>query len=196
MCDFNHGNTGLRGGALLSNEFIRMPYLFARTAHPNNAPRWGKAHKDFQRKYYKSSVVIMGPVQEMPVFTNSVEIDPELKDAWGIPVARLTGRRHPEDFQTAEFMAGKASALLKEAGATVTYPRKPGLGVSGGQHQAGTCRMGNDPKTSVTDRYCRLHNVDNVFVVDGSVSVTNGGFNPSLTIQAVAFWASAHMLRH
>jgi choline dehydrogenase-like flavoprotein len=195
MCDFNHGNAGLRGGALLSNEFIRMPYLFARTGHPNNSPRWGKAHKDFQRKYYKSSVVVMGPVQEMPVFTNCVDIDPDLKDAWGIPVARLTGRRHPEDFQTAEFISAKASALLKETGATFTYPRQPGLGVSGGQHQAGTCRMGNDPKTSVTDRHCRLHNVDNVFVVDGSVHVTNGGFNPALTIMAVAFWASGYIVR-
>ena len=53
--------------------------------------------------------------------------------------------------------------------------------------------MGNDPKTSVVDRYGRIHDMDNLYVVDGSVNVTNGGFNPSLTIQAIAYCASAKM---
>jgi choline dehydrogenase-like flavoprotein len=51
--------------------------------------------------------------------------------------------------------------------------------------------MGSDQQTSVVDRYCRIHDMDNLYVVDGSVHVTNGGFNPSLTIQAIAYWASA-----
>ena len=81
-------------------------------------------------------------------------------------------------------MASKAEAWLKETGATRTFMRLPGTGVSGGQHQAGTCRMGNDPKTSVVNRHCQVHDVDNLFVVDGSVHVTNGGYNPVLTIMA------------
>jgi choline dehydrogenase-like flavoprotein len=55
--------------------------------------------------------------------------------------------------------------------------------------------MGSDPKTSVVDRNCRIHDLDNVYVVDGSVHVNNGGFNPSLTIQAIAYWASARMVK-
>ena len=54
-------------------------------------------------------------------------------------------------------------------------------------HQAGTCRMGNDPKTSVTDKYGRIHAVPNLFVADASLHVTNGGFNPALTIMANGF---------
>ena len=54
--------------------------------------------------------------------------------------------------------------------------------------------MGNDPKTSVVNRYCQVHDVDNLFVVDGSVHVTNGGFNPVLTIMAIAYYASAHLV--
>jgi choline dehydrogenase-like flavoprotein len=54
--------------------------------------------------------------------------------------------------------------------------------------------MGNDPKTSVVNRYCQVHEVDNLFVVDASVHVTNGGFNPVLTIMAIAYSASAHMV--
>ena len=85
-------------------------------------------------------------------------------------------------------MSAKAEAWLKEAGARSPPGQASGReGLSGGQHQAGTCRMGNDPKTSVVDRYCRVHDVDNLFVIDGSVHVTNGGFNPVLTIMAIAY---------
>ena len=86
ICDFNHGNPGLRGGGLLANEFIRLPYLFSLN-RPEGGQRWGKAHKNFQRKYYKQSLIVMGPVQEMPVFESRVELDPDVKDHWGIPVA-------------------------------------------------------------------------------------------------------------
>jgi choline dehydrogenase-like flavoprotein len=195
FCDFNHGNPGLKGGALLANEFITLPYRYA-GVRPPGAPRWGLAHKESQRRYYKHTVGVKGPVQEMPVFESRVEVDPVVKDHWGIPVARLSGRRHQHDIEIAHFIAAKAETLLQEAGASLTWTSVPGKGgPSGGQHQAGTCRMGDDPTTSVVDRYCRLHDVDNVFVTDGSVHVTNGGFNPVLTIMAVAYWASAYLTK-
>jgi choline dehydrogenase-like flavoprotein len=55
--------------------------------------------------------------------------------------------------------------------------------------------MGNDPKTSVVNRYGQVHDVDNLFVADGSVHVTNGGFNPVLTIMANAYHASDYMVK-
>jgi paromamine 6'-oxidase/6'''-hydroxyneomycin C oxidase/2'-deamino-2'-hydroxyparomamine 6'-oxidase len=55
--------------------------------------------------------------------------------------------------------------------------------------------MGNDPASSVTDRTGRVHNVPNVYIADGSLLVNPGGANPSLTIQALAFWVSAAILR-
>jgi choline dehydrogenase-like flavoprotein len=55
--------------------------------------------------------------------------------------------------------------------------------------------MGNDPRTSVVDAGCRIHEVDNVYVIDASVHVTNGGFNPALTILANAYRASHHLLK-
>lgn len=196
ICDYSHGlPNGLKGGAMLANEFIRMPYLFSRNFLPPDLPRWGKPHKDFVRRYYMRSMAVQGPVQEMPVFESRVELAPDLTDAYGIPTVRISGHRHPNDIEVGKYVASKAEAWLKEAGATRTWPKIPGNGVSGGQHQAGTCRMGSDPKTSVVDKYCRIHGVDNVYVVDGSVHVTNGGFNPSLTIQAIAYRASAKMVR-
>jgi choline dehydrogenase-like flavoprotein len=196
-CDFSHGlPNGLKGGGMMANEFIRLPYLFARQGLPPDAPRWGLEHKQFVRKYYKRTVSIKAPAQEMPVFESRVELAADLKDSWGIPTLRLSGHRHPHDLEVAHFMASKCEQWLREAGATKTWTSLPGMGLSGGQHQAGTCRMGNDPKTSVVDRHCRIHDMDNVYVVDGSVHVNNGGFNPSLTIQAIAYWASAAMVKN
>jgi choline dehydrogenase-like flavoprotein len=83
--------------------------------------------------------------------------------------------------------------VLKEAGAVRTWLSIPGLGLSGGQHQAGTCRMGNDSKTSVTNKYGQIHDIDNLFVADGSLHVTNGGFNPVLTIMALGYWVSNYI---
>ncbi|HUI43890.1 MAG TPA: GMC family oxidoreductase [Terriglobia bacterium] len=194
LCDFNHGNPGVVGGGMLANEFIRLPYQFVGRRGPGT-PGWGPAHKDFMRHWFRRSIAVMGPVQEMPVFTARVQVDPSVKDHWGIPVARLSGGRHPGDIVTGKFLASKAEAWLKEAGAHTTWTFEPGPGLSGGQHQAGTCRMGDDPRTSVVDKYCRVHDLDNLFVVDGSVHVTNGGFNPVLTIMAVAYYASDHLVR-
>lgn len=192
LCDFNHGIEGLKGGGMLANEFIRMPYLFA-NRRPPGAARWGLEHKTYQRENFKRLVSVKGPVQEMPVFEARVQLDPEVKDHWGIPVARLSGYRHEHDLEIGRFLAQKAEEILLEAGAKQIWQGLPGRGLSGGQHQAGTCRMGNDPASSVTNKYGQLHEVDNVFVADGSLHVTNGGFNPVLTIMALGYWVAAYI---
>jgi choline dehydrogenase-like flavoprotein len=140
-------------------------------------------------------MAVQGPTQDMPVFDARVQVEPAIRDAWGIPVAKLSGGKHRHTMEIADAMADRAEQWLKEAGAVRTWTRKSGPGLSAGQHQAGTCRMGNDPQTSVVDRYCRIHDMPNLFITDGSVNVTNGGFNPVLTIMAVAYWASHHMVR-
>ncbi len=194
ICDYSHGNPGLAGGGMLANEFIRLPYQFMGKVPPW-IPKWGPAHKDFVRNAYKRTIDVMGPVQEMPLFDARVQVDPKVKDYWGIPVARLSGTRHPHTIEIARFLSSKAEAWLKEAGAIQTWKQIPGRTLSSGQHQAGTCRMGNDPKGSVVNRDCQLHDVDNVYVVDASCHVTNGGFNPALTILANAYRASDGLLR-
>jgi choline dehydrogenase-like flavoprotein len=195
ICDFNHGNKGYVSGGALCNEFIRLPIHFSSMVPPD-MPHWGAAHKEYMRKYYKRSIIVMGPIQEIPVFEARVQVDPVVKDFWGVPVARLSGQRHPSDLAVGAYVAGKAELWLKEAGAVKTWLLLPGRGLSGGQHQAGTCRMGNDPKTSVVDRNYRVHDVENVFVVDGSVHVTNGGFNPVLTILANAYRAGEFIAKN
>jgi len=184
----------LKGGAMLANEFIRLPIQFL-SMLPPGTPRWGTAHKDAMRKYYRHTIAVQGPTQEMPLWDSRVQLDRRVTDRWGIPVLRISGDKHPHTIEIGKAMASKAAAWLKEAGAAEVWLKLPGRGVSGGQHQAGTCRMGNDPKTSVVNRNCQVHDVDNVFVADGSVHVTNGGFNPVLTIMANAYRVSDYIVR-
>jgi choline dehydrogenase-like flavoprotein len=195
ICDYNHGLPGLRGGAMLANEFIRLPIQFVGMVPPGT-PRWGKAHKDAMRDLYRRAIAVQGPTQEMPVFDARVQVDPKVRDKWGIPVARLSGDRHPHTIEISNVMAEKAEVWLKEAGAIRTWKKTSGRGFSGGQHQAGTCRMGNDPKTSVVNKHCQVHDCDNVFVADGSVHVTNGGFNPVLTILAIGYYAADYIVKN
>ena len=65
----------------------------------------------------------------------------------------------------------------------------------GGIHLHGTCRMGTDPQKSVVDRWCRSHDVENLWIVDGSVFPTSAGYNPTLTILANAFRVADHFVR-
>ena len=195
LSDFNHGNDGIIGGGMLANEFFRMPYLFT-NQRPPGSPSWGKAHKDFHRQNYKRAMSVKGPYQELPNFEARITVDPHVKDYWGIPVGKLMGSRHPGDRKGCEFLADRCEEWLLETGAYQVWKEiGGGGGLSGGQHQAGTCRMGNDKQTSVTNKLGQLHEIDNVFVADGSLLVTNGGFNPALTIMALGFYVGSQIVK-
>jgi len=196
ISDYNHGTPGLCGGGMLANEFIRLPiHMIDRL--PEKTPRWGLGHKQAMRHWHKRTIVIMGPTQQIPTAEGRVTLDPTVRDKWGLPVVRLSGNVHPHTFEIGDVQAKRAQAWLKEAGAVDTslmsYKAEQ---VSAGQHQAGTCRMGNDPQSSVVNRNCQIHDVDNLFVIDSSVHVTNGGFNPVLTIMAIAYFASDALVRN
>lgn len=192
-CDFNHGNPGILGGGMLANEFTKLPIIFWRGALPPGLSRWGAANKAYMREAYRRTLHVMGPVQEIPTPDMRVTVDPQVKDHFGVPVARLRGVYHAANLPVADFMRARAEEWMWASGAKQVWssPNVPRL--SGGQHQAGTCRMGNDPRTSVTDQWGRVHGHDNLYVVDGSLHVTNGGFNPVLTIMALAFRCAEHI---
>jgi choline dehydrogenase-like flavoprotein len=195
VSDYNHGTPGLCGGGLLANEFIRLPIQMV-DRMPAGIPRWGLAHKQAMRNFYKRNIVVMGPTQQIPTADARVTLDPTVRDKWGMPVARISGNVHPQTYEIGLVQAQRAEAWLKEAGATSTVINAgKSTTVYAGQHQAGSCRMGDDPQSSVVNRNCQLHDVDNVFVIDSSVHVTNGGFNPALTIMAIAYFASATLVR-
>ncbi len=193
--DFNHGNDGVVGGGMMANDFIKLPIQFWQGVQPPDLARWGAANKLWMRESYRRYLQIMGPVQDIPHPNGRVTVDPTVRDQYGLPVARFSGSIHVETLRTAEFMRQRAVEWLEAAGCELIWTPVKRMGLTGGQHQAGTCRMGNDPASSVTDAWGRVHAHDNLYVIDASLNVTNGGFNPVLTIMALAFRCSEQIAK-
>lgn len=193
--DYNHGNDGIIGGAMLADDFIMLPAIFWKTSRPVDVPRWGSAAKDFMRHGYRRITAVKGPVHEIPNPDCRVELDRNVRDRFGLPVARLSGVAHAETVRTTQYMNERAADWLRASGAKRAWTGTPVARLSAEQHQAGTCRMGTDPASSVTDMWGRVWGHDNLFVCDASLHPTNGGFNPVLTIMAMAFRNAAHIAR-
>jgi choline dehydrogenase-like flavoprotein len=193
-CDFNHGNPGIIGGGLLANESPFPLHLWS-LFYPD-LPRWGRAGKEAMAAAYQRTLIVMGPIQEIPNPEARVVLDPEVRDRWGLPVVRLRGHIHPACFEPAHMLRARAEQWLEAAGAerVRSFVAADPQALSGGQHQAGTCRMGHDARSSVTDASGRVHGHSNLYVADASLHVTNGGFNPVLTVMANAFRVAAGIL--
>ena len=181
------------GGGIDARAFIQgTPILFAETGLPPDAPRWGKAHKDFLRHNYTRRMALLTSSTSLAQASNNVTLDPELKDAVGRPAARITYLEHENDLAMIRFMQDRAVDLLEAAGARQIW-REPIVSETIFAHLLGTCRMGADPASSVVDPWHRSHEVPNLFICDGSSMVTSGRGQPTMTIQALAFRAAEHI---
>jgi choline dehydrogenase-like flavoprotein len=197
--DYRHDNPGIVGGGLLANEFVPTPVsAYQYLTGAGLIPRYGAGSKRLMREFWPRMQRVVGPVHELTSADSRVRLDARRRDAFGMPLVRLSGAVHPEDRRTQAFLSDRAADWLTAAGATKVVgndPRPPGAGPSSGTHQAGTCRMGDDQARSVTDPYGRIWGHDNVRVIDGSVHVTNSGVNPVLTIFANALRSATDMAR-
>ncbi|HTV18409.1 MAG TPA: GMC family oxidoreductase, partial [Polyangiaceae bacterium] len=188
VTDLCHDNPGIIGGGLLADDFVLLPIIAWRDHLPGGAPRWGAASGRFLADHYRRLLKVCGPIQEIPNPDSRVSLDPFVRDLHGRRVPRLSGTVHPESVRAAEFLRQRAEDWLRASGAERVWstPFTHSAFLSAGQHQAGTCRMGHDPRSSVVDSFGRVHGHDNLYVIDSSVHVTNGGMNPVLTIMALA----------
>jgi choline dehydrogenase-like flavoprotein len=137
-------------------------------------------------------MVAAGHTTSLPLETNSVSLDRNLKDAWGIPAMCVTYKDHPDDLAIAKFMQDRSVEIMHAAGAQKVWTESV-VESTRSVHLLGTCRMGNDPATSVIDKHHRTHDVPNLFLCDGSSFVTSGRGQPTMTIQALAFRAADHI---
>lgn len=134
---------------------------------------------------------------DLPVHANRVTLDPSYVDEYGVPVARIARKKadneHDVDRVGIDYM-NKVFAFYQQKGVvTGLSPGKSNLKLIG-DHQMGTCRMGDDPSASVVNRFCRLHDAENVFVVDSSFMPSGLGLNPMVTVVANALRIGSHIV--
>ena len=175
---------------------------------------WGANHKSEMQRIFGHVQWLGMMAQDPPVKSNMVDLDPVVKDVYGFPVSRITYKHHPNDEAVAAYALPRIESILSEMGAvsfaaSTSIPQldrghqhERGVGRSAPptlaglvNHQMGTMRMGADPDNSVVDANQRFHGIPNLYAIDGSVFPTSGGYNPTLTIQALAWRAAAGIAR-
>ncbi len=194
------------GGALVprfrnidtkSSNFIRgyalNVYSSMNPMDPRNFATYGA---DLQAKLdsYNGSGFSFGMMGEvLPRYEHHVSIDKSVVDAWGIPVLNINTKYTDNEFNMARDAVDTSIALAQAAGFEVLSrnynPNPPGYSI----HELGTCRMGDNPKSSVLNQWNQSHDIKNLFVVDASCFVSGGWQNPTMTILALAMRASEHL---
>jgi choline dehydrogenase-like flavoprotein len=176
---------GFAGGGHMATSGVGIP-LPINWSLPDR-PAWGAEAKRVDREFFNHSMAASMVVHDLPQHDNRVDLDDTVVDDWGLPVARITLTPHENDLAMGRFLIDRSAEILEAAGATSVQKVYPERITGNCSHQHGTTRMGDDPATSVLDRDCRAHTVDNLFVVDGGSFPTGTGANPTLTIMANAW---------
>ena len=154
---------------------------------PPGTPRWGAAYRDFFTKYFARHVVLMSETENLPYPDQTIDLDPDVRDAWGLPAPRVTyDWRRPNELKGVAFIQDRLEEMGRALGATHVWRAPLGRGAPGPHTQGGT-RMGSDPKNSVVNRYSQSWDIPNLFLVGSSTHPSMSGFNPTLTIQALAY---------
>jgi choline dehydrogenase-like flavoprotein len=161
--------------------FILLSYMMTPVTYANlSGSMFGGELKDFLHDYAHTAAW-WAHAEGLSCDDNAVTLDADVKDARGLPVARVTYSWTDNDRTLAGAARDTAEAMMHASGA-----RKVRVGLNYGTHAMGTCRMGDDPRTSVVNSFGQAHDVRNLFVCDTSVFVTSSGVNPTLTALALA----------
>jgi choline dehydrogenase-like flavoprotein len=157
-------------------------------------PELGDAWRKRVREEIPYYFAIEAQGETLPRAENHVTLDSNRKDAWGVPVLHINASHGENEVAMANAMRADIAAIMDELKLTQITPPNAGLSVFGKNiHECGTARMGNNPKKSVVDRYCKVHDAHNLFVTDGAVFVTQGCYEPTLTIMAISARAGEHI---
>ena len=194
VTEFLHDNDGIIGGGMLADEFVMTPITYWKRHRQTNVPSYGPEAKSWMKNTYRRVLDIKGPIQDIPSPSCKVSISSTQSDSYGVPLVELSGYTHPESVRASRFMHERARELMFACGARDVWgePQR-GSVRSAGQHQAGTCRMAFAPTHGAVDRYQKVFGYENLHVCDASVHVTNGTFNPVLTIYALSHRLASHL---
>jgi gluconate 2-dehydrogenase alpha chain len=190
--NFDHSSLGFIGGAYVGavNSHGR-PIQFHPV--PPGTANWGKGWKQAVVKHYNHTVTISVHGSSMSQRQNYLDLDPTYRDAWGQPLLRMTFDFPQNDLKMASFVTAKAVEIGKAMGAKLVagYPRQGPYTSQQYQstHNTGGTVMGENPHTSVVNRYLQSWNVPNVFVIGASNYPQNASWNPTGTLGALTYWA-------
>lgn len=193
--DSDPNKRGFWGGGGLDARFDFYPISFALEGLPKDVPRYGNGFRSFLANAFTRSMMVLSHSTALPYEKHGFDLDPTVKDAWGLPALRMTYDSPPDDLATMRWLLERQVEILEAAGATKVW-RFPVDPVAFTVHIMGTARMGNDKRRSVVNRDNQTHDVPNLFLVDGSSLVTSGRQQPTATIQALAFRAADKMAAH
>ncbi|MDT7830415.1 GMC family oxidoreductase [Pricia sp. S334] len=161
---------------------------------------YGDQLRDDVKKYYGSVIGFGGRGESIARKDNYCEIDPTTVDEFGIPVLKFNYTHGETELKQAKHMQDTFEELIHNMGGE-PLGKKPGKDqdyglLPGGEiiHEVGTTRMGNDPKTSVTNKFSQLHDADNVFITDAGVFTSQADKNCTWTILALAWRASDYII--
>lgn len=159
------------------------------------------------RSMYGTFIGFNGRGEMIPNERSYCELDPEVKDKWGIPVLRFHWQWGENEIKMASDMQETFRSIIEAAGGTVVADimrhssavaqnsQAPRISEGGAIiHELGTVRMGSEPKTSALNSYCQAHDVKNLFVADAAPFVSNPDKNPTLTIMALSWRTSEYLL--
>jgi choline dehydrogenase-like flavoprotein len=158
-----------------------------------DAPGFGGQFKKTVRDHAGAFISMGGFGEVLARYENYMDLDPVVKDRWGIPALRFHYQFSDNEKKMCEDMATTAREMFEEAGVEVIGVDKEMLTEGWSIHELGTARMGTDPKTSVLNQFQQSHDVRNLFVVDGSSHVSASCQNPTWTIMALAWRSCEHL---
>ena len=190
--NFDHSGLGFIGGGFMQAGSNGARPIEVRPV-PQGTPRWGSEWKKAVGKYFNRnfSITIQGACQSYRA--NYLDLDPTYRDAYGLPLLRMTFDRHENETKMSAWLTNKAAEIAKAIG-----PAKMNVSPRTGKytivpyqstHNTGGAVMGTDPQTSAVNKYLQSWDVPNVFVVGASAFPQNGGYNPTGTVGALTFQA-------
>jgi gluconate 2-dehydrogenase alpha chain len=190
--NFDHAGLGFIGGGLCSAAQEVKPIALAATPPPPGVPRWGAAWKRWLARSAPSIGILNAQFATLPYERNRVDLDSVRRDPYGAPVVRVTFAPGENERRGGAFLVERLHEWLRAAGAEDTWA-PPGVVIEP-RHAYGGTRMGDDPATSVVDRFGFCHGAPNVGILGASTFPTAGGVNPTLTVQALARRTARHLL--
>ncbi len=191
--NFDHSGLGFIRGAQISVGPVALeggPLGAVTMNPPPGTSRWGAKYRDFLAKYFTRHAAIAAQIEDLPYPYQTIDLDTDVRDAWGLPAPRMTyDWRRPNELKRTEFMARKMEEIGKATGAQHVWHTPDTSGAPGGHHEGGT-RMGSDPNNSVVNRYGQSWDISNLFIIGSSTFPSMSGFNPTLTIEALAYMSA------